>query len=69
LLNDSNLFSIDAIKRELAHQEEDAIRRAYRRGDAMAERLKMAQWWADYLEALGRSAPNIPGTYSSQVAP
>ena len=52
MLNDSNLFSIDAIERELAHQDEDAIRRAYRRGEAMAERVKMAQWWADYLDAM-----------------
>ena len=53
MLNDSNLFSIDAIERELAHQDEDAVRRAYRRGEAMAERVKMAQWWADQLDAMG----------------
>jgi integrase len=61
MLNDSNLFSVDAIERELAHQDEDAVRRAYRRGEAMAERVKMAQWWADHLEKLGASkvpAPN-----------
>ena len=52
MLNDSNLFSVDAIERELAHQDEDAVRRAYRRGEAMAERVKMAQWWADYLDTL-----------------
>jgi integrase len=28
MLNDSNLFSVDAIERELAHQDEDAIRQA-----------------------------------------
>lgn len=53
MLNDSNLFSVDAIERELAHQDEDAVRRAYRRGEAMGERVKMAQWWADYLDAMG----------------
>jgi integrase len=58
MLNDSNLFSIDAIERELAHQDEDTIRRAYRRGESMAERVKMAQWWADYLETL--RAPKVP---------
>ena len=52
LLNDSNLFSADAVERELAHQDTDSIRRAYRRGDLMAERIKMAQWWADYLDQL-----------------
>ena len=52
LLNASNLFSIDAIERSLAHQDHDAVRRAYARGDAMTERRKMAQWWADYLDRL-----------------
>ena len=52
LLNASNLFSIDAIEHSLAHQDRDAVRRAYARGDAMAERKKMAQWWADHLDLL-----------------
>ena len=52
LLNAANLFSPDAIERSLAHQDKDAVRRAYARGDAMAERKKMAQWWADYLDVL-----------------
>ncbi len=52
LLNASNMFSSDAIERSLAHQDKDAVRRAYARGDAMAERKKMAQWWADYLDRL-----------------
>jgi integrase len=52
LLNASNLFSADAIEHSLAHQDKDAVRRAYARGDAMTERKKMAQWWADYLDRL-----------------
>ena len=52
LLNASNLFSIDAIEHSLAHQDRDAVRRAYARGDAMTERRKMAQWWADHLDIL-----------------
>lgn len=56
LLNASNLFSIDAIERSLAHQDHDAVRRAYARGDAMIERRKMAQWWADYLDDLKGNA-------------
>lgn len=56
ILNDSNLFSSDAIERELAHQDGDAVRRAYRRGEAMSERIKMAQWWADYLDGLRRNS-------------
>lgn len=52
LLNASNQFSPDAIERSLAHQDKDAVRRAYARGDAMTERKQMAQWWADYLDRL-----------------
>jgi integrase len=52
LLNASNMFSADAIEHSLAHQDKDAVRRAYARGDAMTERKKMAQWWADYLDRL-----------------
>ena len=51
-LNASGRFSIDAIERSLAHQDKDAVRRAYARGDAMKERGEMAQWWADYLDTL-----------------
>jgi integrase len=52
LLNAANMFSSDAIERSLAHQDKDAVRRAYARGDAMVERKKMARWWADYLDVL-----------------
>jgi integrase len=59
-LNASNLFSIDAIEHSLAHQDRDAVRRAYARGDAMTERRKMAQWWADHLDHLrGSHGGNI----------
>ena len=55
MLNDSNLFSIDAIEREPAHQDEDAVRRAYRRGEAMVERKRMSQWWADFQDDIRRA--------------
>jgi len=60
LLNASNLFSVDAIEHSLAHQDRDAVRRAYARGDAMTERRKMTQWWADHLDLLkGRKAGQV----------
>lgn len=59
MLNDANKFSVDAIEKELAHQDVDPVRRAYRRGDAMEERVAMAQWWADCLDQL-RSSDEIP---------
>ncbi|MBL8574212.1 MAG: tyrosine-type recombinase/integrase [Hyphomicrobiaceae bacterium] len=51
LLNESGHFSIDAIERALAHQDQDAVRRAYARGAHWEERVRMANWWADQLDA------------------
>lgn len=52
LLNESGKFSPDAIERALAHQDPDAVRRAYNRGAYWKGRVEMAQWWADYLDTL-----------------
>ena len=52
LLNELNKWSPDAIERSLAHKDKDAIRAAYHRGTHWAERVEMAQWWADYLDDL-----------------
>ena len=60
LLNESGKFSADAIERALAHQDADAVRRAYARGAHWAERVKMANWWADYLDTLRRGAEIVP---------
>ncbi|WP_284180370.1 integrase arm-type DNA-binding domain-containing protein [Rhabdaerophilum sp. SD176] len=54
LLNQSGKFSPDAIERALAHQDPDAVRRAYNRGAYWNERVEMAKWWADYLDQLKR---------------
>ena len=52
LLNESGLWHPDAIERSLAHQDRDNVRAAYHRGSHWAERVRMAQWWSDYLEQL-----------------
>ena len=59
LLNESNKFSSDAIERALAHQDQDAVRRAYARGEHWQERVNMAAWWADYLDTLRDGAKII----------
>ena len=43
-----NGFNADAIERQLDHQEENQVRRAYLRSDFMQERRKMMQWFADW---------------------
>jgi integrase len=45
-------FNPDAIERQLAHREKNAIRAAYHRSEYLPERIKMMQWWADHLQRL-----------------
>ena len=42
LLNESGKWSPDAIERALAHQDANAVRRAYARGEYWDERIRMA---------------------------
>lgn len=48
----------DVIERQLAHAERNKVRAAYNRAQYMAERRKMMQAWADYLDSL-RSNANV----------
>ena len=52
MLNESGLWHPDAIERALAHGDSNAIRGVYNRGNYWDERVKMAQWWSDYLDGL-----------------
>lgn len=45
-------WSADAIERQLSHSERDLVRSAYNHGDALQERQRMMQAWADYLDGL-----------------
>lgn len=42
----------DAIERQLAHAERDAVRAAYNYAEHLPERRRMMQAWADYLDSL-----------------
>jgi integrase len=52
LANESGLWNPDAIERALAHVEGNAVRRAYARGEHWDERVRLADWWAGYLDTL-----------------
>lgn len=52
LLNESGLWHPDAVERALAHGESDGSRKPYLRADYWDERVRMAQWWSDYLDDL-----------------
>ncbi len=60
LLNESGKWSPDVIERALAHQERDAVRRAYSRAEYWQERTLMNQWWADHLDLLRNGAKILP---------
>jgi integrase len=52
LLNESGKWNPDAIERALAHGQDNGVRAAYHRGAYWDERVRMAQWWSDYLDTL-----------------
>ncbi len=60
LANESGQWSVNAIEAALAHIEPNAVRRAYARGDYWDERVKMMQWWADYLDTLRQGGRVVP---------
>lgn len=65
-LNESGKFHPDAIERALAHGDSNAVRGIYNRGNYWDERVRMAQWWSDYLDALKASAPINPADFTSR---
>jgi integrase len=60
ILNESGLWNADAIERQLAHVDNDSVRRAYARADFWDERVHMMAWWADKCEEMQRGAQVIP---------
>ncbi len=52
LLNEMGIWNPDAIERQLAHMENNGVRRAYARGQYWDERVQMMQHWSDYLDTL-----------------
>lgn len=52
LLNESGRFQPDAIEVALAHIDKNKTRSTYNRGRYWEERVRMAQWWSDYLDQL-----------------
>jgi integrase len=59
LLNEQG-WHRDAIERQLAHSERNAVRAAYNYAEHLQERRKMMQAWADYLDGLRKGADVIP---------
>lgn len=58
LLNEMGQWHPDAIERQLAHCDNNAVRRAYTRGEYWDERVRMMQHWSDHLDSL-RDGRNV----------
>jgi len=58
LLNEMGRWNPDAIERQLAHMEENDVRRAYMHAaEFWSERVEMMQVWADHLDQLRYGSP------------
>jgi integrase len=60
MLNESGLWNADAIERQLAHVDNDSVRRAYARADFWEERVRMMAWWADRCDEMRRGGVVVP---------
>ena len=63
-LNESGLWNPDAIERALAHGDSNVVRGIYHRGKHWEERVRMAQWWSDYLDELRTGGKVIMGKFA-----
>jgi integrase len=68
MLNESGLFNPDAIERQLAHVDNDSVRRAYHRADYWEERVRMMTYWADRCDAMRRGGAVVPFTKSGGMS-
>src|SRR4029453_8715821 len=58
-------FRPDVIERQLAHQEQNAVRAAYNRAEYLNERRAMMKRWADHLDTI--TAENLV-PFKSRIA-
>ena len=68
LLNKMGLWHPDAIERQLAHCDNNAVRRTYTRGEYWDERVRMMQHWSDHLDFLRGGAKVIKGDFRKAKA-
>ena len=63
LLNEMGLWHPDAIERQLAHCDNNAVRRAYARGEYWDQRVRMMQHWPDHIDFLRDGAKILKGPF------
>jgi integrase len=68
-LNEMGRWNPDAIERQLAHQEANAVRRAYTHAaEFWAERCEMMQVWADQLDQWREGANIVAGQFGNRTS-
>jgi integrase len=50
VLNEQSPFSHDVIERQLAHKETDQVRAAYNRAEYLDDRIKLMDWYSDWVK-------------------
>jgi integrase len=53
----------DVIEKQLSHEERNEVRGAYNRAQWLPERVKLMQWWANYLQALRAASATSVGPH------
>jgi integrase len=64
LLNEMGQWHPDAVERQLAHCDNNAVRRAYTRGEYWDERVCMMQHWSNYLDLLRDGRNVVTGKFA-----
>jgi len=64
---ESELWSRDAVERQMSHQERNNVRAAYiHKAEYLDARKAMMQWWSDYLN-VNRECYIAPYIYARQT--
>ena len=66
LLNESGEFHPDAIEKALAHEDANAVRKAYNRTQYWDQRVRMMQWWSDEIDSLKQLKPTPQGSLAAK---
>jgi len=53
-------FPSHLIEKQLSHADRNRVRAVYNQADYLTERIKMMQWWADYLDSLKDGQDILP---------
>jgi integrase len=68
-LNESTQFTSDAIERHIGHESGNEVRGIYNRNaQYLAERQRMLQWWADYIDQLSAGYYIPPADFSNEYS-